>query len=587
MSFLFGSADLTPHGFCLLWQPGLLWLHALSDLFIATAYFSVPLALIALVRQRKDLIYAGIIGLFAAFIVACGMTHVFAVVTLWYPFYWVEGGVKALTAALSVATAFLLWPLIPKLVALPAPMELQARIAELRSTQAELTEANRGLALGEQIGHFGHWRISLPDRVFTCSDEICRIFDWDRSHCTPSLSHALTYFSPADQAVMTADMERAIQTGGSFENAMCLLRPSGEVRHIISQGHVQYDSAGRPVCLFGATRDDTEEWRHATLNAEREAALKASLDLAERSEALYRLLAENVTDIVASLGPDLSWTFISPSNFQVTGYQPSELLGQKLQAMVLPEDWPATEAALAALHNGCRQTTMLFHTRRRDGTLLWLEANGKLMPDGESIILSMHDVTARKDAEEALRAANEALKELASLDPLTGLANRRSFDVFLEEELARCVASGLPISMILLDVDHFKLYNDAYGHLAGDDCLRLIANTIQKFVRRPKDLAARYGGEEFVVILPGSNAANSLRIAETMRMAIEDLEIVQSSAPGGYVTASFGVAALENPTRSDTTQALTAAADRLLYEAKNRGRNMAVSEHGLAQRVAG
>src|SRR5690349_11769874 len=123
--WLFNPSGLTPHGFCLLWAPGLIGLHAASDAIIALAYFSIPLALASFAAQRKDLEYSWIIHLFVAFILACGTTHLMSIVTLWSPAYGIEGIIKAITAVLSIATAAILWPLIPKLVALPSGSQLQ------------------------------------------------------------------------------------------------------------------------------------------------------------------------------------------------------------------------------------------------------------------------------------------------------------------------------------------------------------------------------------------------------------------------------------------------------------------------------
>jgi len=131
--WLFNPSGLTPHGFCLLWAPGLIVMHAASDAVIGLAYFSIPLALASFVRQRKDLEYRWVINLFVAFILACGTTHLMSILTLWSPVYGVEGIIKMITAALSIATAVLLWPLIPKLVTLPSPGQLTRLNAELET----------------------------------------------------------------------------------------------------------------------------------------------------------------------------------------------------------------------------------------------------------------------------------------------------------------------------------------------------------------------------------------------------------------------------------------------------------------------
>src|SRR5487761_1316350 len=130
---LFGTDGFSPHGFCLLWDPAILWLNAASDIVIGFAYYSIPLALIYFVRKRKDLVFGWMFGLFAAFILACGTTHFFEVFTLWQPYYGIQGLIKAATAVVSFATAVSLWPLVPRALALPAPTEL--RLANERLAQ--------------------------------------------------------------------------------------------------------------------------------------------------------------------------------------------------------------------------------------------------------------------------------------------------------------------------------------------------------------------------------------------------------------------------------------------------------------------
>ncbi len=140
LDHFFDPSDLTPHGFCLAWDPGLIWLHVISDSLIALAYFSIPLAMAAFARRRTDLSFSWVLWLFAAFIAACGTTHVFGALTLWVPAYWPDGIVKGMTAALSLTTAAILWPLIPKALVLPSPAALQRANTALQQ-QASAREA--------------------------------------------------------------------------------------------------------------------------------------------------------------------------------------------------------------------------------------------------------------------------------------------------------------------------------------------------------------------------------------------------------------------------------------------------------------
>jgi signal transduction histidine kinase len=137
----FFDGSYEPHGYCLLWNPGLIWTHVVSDLLIAAAYFSIPLALVSLIRRRKDLEFSWIFMLFAVFILACGMTHILAVWNLWHGDYGIEAVVKAITAAASIPTAIILWPLIPRLLALPSPSQLQTANANLAMMVAERDDA--------------------------------------------------------------------------------------------------------------------------------------------------------------------------------------------------------------------------------------------------------------------------------------------------------------------------------------------------------------------------------------------------------------------------------------------------------------
>lgn len=170
-----------------------------------------------------------------------------------------------------------------------------------------------------------------------------------------------------------------------------------------------------------------------------------------------------------------------------------------------------------------------------------------------------------------LVAANARLAELAQTDPLTGLLNRRGFDQNLAREWRRCRRAGSPICLLMFDADHFKLYNDRFGHQAGDQVLRGIANCIVENIRRPGDIAARYGGEEFAVVLPNTDQAGALKVAEAIRAAIEGLAIDHMPETLS-VTVSAGVSYAE-PASDGAAEDLLAAADAALYESKAAGRN--------------
>lgn len=180
-----------------------------------------------------------------------------------------------------------------------------------------------------------------------------------------------------------------------------------------------------------------------------------------------------------------------------------------------------------------------------------------------------------------LDQVNRELMRLSAMDGLTGLANRRHFDTVLRAEWERGERRRHPVSLLMCDVDHFKPFNDNYGHLHGDECLRRISSALQFAIRRPCELAARYGGEEFALLLPETSAPHAMEIAESVRANVERLEIEHGHAPKGRVSISIGVAT-RVPNTQLSPERLIALADKALYLAKKGGRDRAAQAVGGA-----
>ncbi len=194
-----------------------------------------------------------------------------------------------------------------------------------------------------------------------------------------------------------------------------------------------------------------------------------------------------------------------------------------------------------------------------------------------AVVETLRDITAQK-------VAQDELKRLATRDGLTGVANRRCFDETLEAEWLRGTRDVKPLSLIMIDVDHFKRYNDSFGHQGGDACLKTIAEALAISCHRSADIVARYGGEEFVAILPGTTVSGALALAEQIRADIAALDLPHPGNDGvGRVSISLGVATLV-PDRTLDMNALVEAADRALYAAKRGGRNRALHVEQLDER---
>jgi diguanylate cyclase (GGDEF)-like protein len=192
----------------------------------------------------------------------------------------------------------------------------------------------------------------------------------------------------------------------------------------------------------------------------------------------------------------------------------------------------------------------------------------------------VRQISVREKAEAELRATKQTLEtlnrslELLSLeDSLTGLGNRRRFDMALQAECSHSARYKTPLALVMIDVDHFKRYNDLYGHPAGDECLRQVGAAVKSARGRTCDVATRYGGEEIAVLLPQTEAAGAYAAAERLRLAIETLGIAHAGNPAGHVTVSIGVASIVPSGDPDAPASLVRAADRALYGAKAAGRN--------------
>ncbi len=188
-------------------------------------------------------------------------------------------------------------------------------------------------------------------------------------------------------------------------------------------------------------------------------------------------------------------------------------------------------------------------------------------------VISHQNITERKLAE-------EEAKRISLFDDLTNVANRRYFNDFFDREWRRCVRIKQPLSLILVDIDHFKLFNDHYGHIVGDGCLKAVADALKSFTKRPGDFCARYGGEEFVIILSDTDIAGATDVANAMLKKVKNLAIPHAVSPTcPMVTASFGVAGIL-PGKDADQAALLEGADVCLYEAKKRGRNRVCADTG-------
>lgn len=294
---------------------------------------------------------------------------------------------------------------------------------------------------------------------------------------------------------------------------------------------------------------------------------------------VYKTLLESTNAIPWKVDwATMSFAYIGPQIEALLGWtQESWQSVQDWATRMHPDDRDHAVGTCVAQSQAGLDHEIDYRALTKDNGYVWIrdvvhvvrDANGGV----ESLIGFMFDISERKRTEEELIALQKELQVLSFQDGLTGIANRRMFDQSLETEWKRFRCTNQPLSLIMLDLDHFKQFNDGYGHIKGDECLTIVAQTLKHAAGRPRDIVARYGGEEFVLILPETSQSAAFELADRCRRLIADLKIPHDcSSVGPFVTASFGVGTVQ-PSTDMEPKDLVEAVDRLLYASKTNGRN--------------
>ena len=306
---------------------------------------------------------------------------------------------------------------------------------------------------------------------------------------------------------------------------------------------------------------------------ERIAAMGARI---AQSEEHHRLLADNSDDMIARFDRNFIRTYMSPASRDILGQVPEELVGRPLLSAVVEDDRARVSAELLRpLLQGAETGRCTYRVGHRNGEAVWIETVGRRLSDGSGFVTVARDVTVQKALEIQLEAANQQLRVQVMTDSLTGIANRRRFDEMLGFEFRRAQRLQEPLSLLMIDIDHFKSFNDSFGHSVGDECLRAVATALDRALRRPGDLVGRYGGEEFAILLPGTPPAGVMTVAERVRTAVSRIALHGRAATARPLTVSIGCATLMPPITTAGPAILLETADTALYAAKNEGRNCA------------
>lgn len=296
--------------------------------------------------------------------------------------------------------------------------------------------------------------------------------------------------------------------------------------------------------------------------------------------AVYKTLLESTKAIPWRIDwKTMTFSYIGPQIETLLGWEPSSWVGvNDWVERMHPEDRDYVVDFCVSQSQAGVDHEADYRALTKAGDYVWIRDvvhvvrnNGEV----EALVGFMFDISERKKNEEQLLRLQRELEDLSFKDGLTGVANRRRFDNALEQEWASAQRTGEPLSMILLDIDFFKQYNDGYGHLLGDDCLKQIAGCLSQAANRPRDVFARIGGEEFVWLLPDTHEPAALRVAEQCRRLVHELQLPHKASPiSALVTLSLGVATAR-PGQQAQSRDLIKFVDDLLYRAKGLGRDRA------------
>lgn len=322
----------------------------------------------------------------------------------------------------------------------------------------------------------------------------------------------------------------------------------------------------------------TYQGEKAVLTVIKEITKRKSMERALReSEEQYRFIAENSSDMTGRLSSEGIIIYISPSSKGILGYRNDELFGTNIYEKIHPEDRQSLLGQYGNPKELSGIVTSSYRMLHKNGGYIWAETTVRPVKDksgkASGMMFATRDVSARRTIENQLRESNSLLRKLSSLDGLTEIYNRRAFDEFLKTEWAFACKHQTPVSLLLLDIDYFKKYNDTYGHIQGDECLKSVARELERFFHEKGYFAARYGGEEFAVVLPNTDAQKASQLAEGFQSTILEMKIEHANSKvSEIVTISIGVSCVK-PSDPEEMKQILEFADRALYKAKQNGRN--------------
>ena len=560
---------LLPHGFCIKWTPELLRLYVASDALIALSYFTIPFTLAYFVWKRKDLRFPWIFVLFSAFILACGTTHLLGIVLLWNPIYWLDAGVKAVTALISVVTSIALFILLPKALKLPSPtqlnIEIQGRLEafeKLKAAQSSLIDMARLKEAEEaksQIARTLQATLeTIPDMLFELGPD----------------GQYYSVHSPKSELIPVPVNELIGKTIQDVLPEAAVATINRALKEADAQGYSRGEQFELDVPL-GRRWFELSIAKKSEHNDDNKRFFVLSRDITERksSELELKIAATAFEAQEGIIVTDAKTNILRVNNAfaEITGYSAEESIGKTPNFLSSGKhDEKFYDAMWAAIKQHGVWEGEIWN-RRKSGEI-YLERlvitavkdkNGNIT----NYVASLADITESK-------AASDEIKNLAFYDPLTQLPNRRLLIDRLQQALATSSHSGQIGALLFLDIDYFKVLNDTLGHNTGDLLLKMIAARLKSCVREA-DTIARIGGDEFVILIENLGAEKLTAASCTEILAEKILNLIAQpykldsyDYPG---SASIGATLFFD--HEEGFEDILKQADIAMYQAKDCGRN--------------